>query len=165
MAIKNKTEKAYFAGGCFWGVEYYFQNIKGVISTRVGFMGGHTENPTYEEVCTGMTGHAETLEVTFDPPKVTYEELAKLFFEIHDPAQVNRQGPDVGNQYRSAIFYTDEGQKRTILKLISLLKQKGYEVVTEINKADRFYEAEDYHQKYYSKTGGQPYCHFRQKKF
>lgn len=165
MAIKNKTEKAYFAGGCFWGVEYYFQNIKGVISTRVGFMGGHTENPTYEEVCTGMTGHAETLEVTFDPSKVTYEELAKLFFEIHDPAQVNRQGPDVGNQYRSAIFYTDEGQKRTILKLISLLKQKGYEVVTEINKADRFYEAEDYHQKYYSKTGGQPYCHFRQKKF
>lgn len=158
-------QKAYFAGGCFWGVQYYFENEKGVISTKVGYMGGKTENPTYEEVKTSKTGHAETLEVVFDETKTSFENLAKLFFEIHDPGQKNGQGPDIGEQYRSVIFYTDEKQKNTAEKLITILKDKGYKVVTKLVKADKFWEAEDYHQKYYDKTGGEPYCHIRQKKF
>lgn len=163
--MENNTKKAYFAGGCFWGVEYYFQKLEGVLSTKVGYMGGHTENPTYEEVSSKETGHAETLEVTFDDSKVTYEELAKLFFEIHDPTQQNHQGPDIGNQYRSAIFYTDTEQKDIAEKLVKILKSKGFNVATEITQAKTFWKAEDYHQKYYAKNGNQPYCHFRQKRF
>ncbi|NOZ57431.1 MAG: bifunctional methionine sulfoxide reductase B/A protein [Calditrichaeota bacterium] len=162
---KMQTEKAYFAGGCFWGVEYLFQKAPGVISTRVGYMGGHTENPTYEEVCTGTTGHAETVEVVFDPSAASYEEIAKLFFEIHDPTQVNRQGPDVGEQYRSVVFYTSEAQKKTAEKLIEILKRKGYKVATSVEPATTFWEAEKYHQDYYVRKGGTPYCHFRQKRF
>jgi peptide methionine sulfoxide reductase msrA/msrB len=158
-------KKAYFAGGCFWGMEYYFQKADGVISTKVGFMGGHTENPTYEEVSGHKTGHAETIEVAFDENKTSYEDLAKLFFEIHDPTQKNRQGPDIGDQYRSAVFYTDESQKATAEKLIGILKSKGMEVVTEVAPAGTFWLAEDYHQKYYAKNGEQPYCHIRKKKF
>ena len=158
-------ENAYFAGGCFWGVEYLFAKEPGVVSTRVGYMGGTTENPTYEDVSHKNTGHAETLEVVFDPSKTTYETLAKIFFEIHDPTEVNRQGPDVGSQYRSAIFYTNEEQKKTAEKLIGILKEKGIEAVTEITKADTFWPAEQYHQKYYEKTGGTPYCHVRRRIF
>ncbi len=162
---KMETEKAYFAGGCFWGVEYLFQKAPGVISTRVGYMGGHTENPTYEDVCTGTTGHAETVEVVFDPSVTSYEEIAKLFFEIHDPTQVNRQGPDVGEQYRSVVFYTSETQKRTAQELIEILRRKGYKVATAVEPASTFWEAEKYHQNYYARKGGTPYCHFRQKRF
>ena len=163
--MQNNFKKTYFAGGCFWGVEYYFQKLEGVISTTVGYMGGHTENPTYEDVCSHKTGHAETMEVVFDNSKVTYEELAKLFFEIHDPTQINRQGPDIGDQYRSAVFYTDGDQKKTAEKLIRKLIQKGFKVVTEVTKAGIFWPAENYHQEYYAKNGHQSYCHFRVKRF
>jgi peptide methionine sulfoxide reductase msrA/msrB len=161
----QQLQKAYFAGGCFWGVEYFFQNAKGVVSTRVGYMGGHKSNPTYHEVCNEDTGHAETLEVVYEPSATSFEKLAKLFFEIHDPTQVNQQGPDVGEQYRSAIFYTSEKQKETAEKLIKLLEQKGYDVVTELVKAEEFWEAEEYHQRYYEKKGEKPYCHSYQRRF
>lgn len=163
--VKEEKRTAYFAGGCFWGVEYYFQNEEGVISTRVGYMGGHKQNPTYEEVCNGTTGHAETLEVVYEPYKTTFEKLAKLFFEIHDPTQINRQGPDIGEQYRSEIFYTDDEQKKIAEKLIKILKDKGYKIATKLTKADTFGEAEQYHQDYYNKNGKLPYCHVYTKKF
>jgi len=159
------SNKAYFAGGCFWGVEYLLQKQPGVISTRVGYMGGHTKNPTYQEVCSDTTGHTETLEVVFDTTKTDFEILARYFFEIHDPTQINRQGPDVGDQYRSAIFYTDENQKQITEKLINILKSKGYKVATEVAQADTFWQAEDYHQDYYQHTGKHPYCHIYQKRF
>jgi len=158
-------EKAYFAGGCFWGVEYYFQNAKGVVSTQAGYMGGHKPNPTYREVCSGSTGHAETLEVVYDPALTTFEKLARLFFETHDPTQSNRQGPDVGEQYRSTIFYVNDEQKKTAERLIRILKQKGYAVVTKLVKADTFWKAEEYHQRYYQKNGKEPYCHLYTKRF
>lgn len=161
----KSTERAYFAGGCFWGVEYYFQQLQGVISTRVGYMGGKTKNPTYEEVCSHKTGHAETLEVTFDPEKVSFETLAKLFFEIHDPIQKNRQGPDIGDQYRSAIFPQNKEQEQISYHLITLLKRNGYDIMTMIEKATTFWPAELYHQQYYEKGGEEPYCHFRVKRF
>lgn len=158
-------EKAYFAGGCFWGVEHLLKQSEGVISTRVGYMGGRTKNPTYKQVCYENTGHAEVVEVVFDPKQTSYETLARLFFEIHDPTQINRQGPDIGDQYRSAVFYTNNEQKETAEKLIALLKGKGYNPVTEIVPADTFWVAEDYHQDYYDNTGKQPYCHIYQKRF
>jgi peptide methionine sulfoxide reductase msrA/msrB len=161
----EKYKKAYFAGGCFWGVEYYFQDATGVISTRVGYMGGDKKNPTYSEVSGGKTGHAEAIEVEYDPESTSYEKLARLFFEIHDPTQINRQGPDIGEQYRSAVFYTDDDQKQIAEKLIKLLKDKGYDVVTEVIAAGPFWEADDYHQDYYQKKNGQPYCHSYQKRF
>jgi peptide methionine sulfoxide reductase msrA/msrB len=165
-ADKTETyEKAYFAGGCFWGVEYYFEDAEGVISTTVGFMGGNKDNPTYKDVSYTKTGHAETVEVVYDPEKTTYEKMAKLFFEIHDPTQVNRQGPDIGEQYRSVVFYTDENQKKIAEKLIGILENKGYKVATQVVKAGQFWEAEDYHQDYYEKNHSQPYCHVYQKKF
>ena len=162
---KVKTETAYFAGGCFWGMEYFFQKENGVISTRVGYMGGHKQNPTYKEVCSGTTGHAETMEVVFDNTKTTFEKLARLFFEIHDPTQIDRQGPDIGEQYRSAIFYGNDEQKQIAEKLIKFLVDKGYEIATEITKAGTFWLAEDYHQDYYQNNGKQPYCHAYQKRF
>jgi len=162
---EKKTEKAYFAGGCFWGVEHYFQKEKGVISTKVGYMGGHTQNPTYKEVCKGSTGHIETAEVVYDPAQTDFEKLARLFFEIHDPTQIDRQGPDIGEQYRSAIFYVNDDQKQISEKLIKLLEKKGYKVATKLIKAEKFWKAEDYHQQYYQNTGKQPYCHFYQKRF
>jgi len=162
---KVKTEKAYFAGGCFWGVEYFFQQKKGVVSTNVGYMGGHTKNPTYQQVCSGTTGHAETMEVVFDPSQTDFEKLARLFFEIHDPTQVNRQGPDIGEQYRSAIFYVNEDQKRIAEKLIKILEQKDYKIATQIVKASQFWKAEDYHQQYYQNNGKRPYCHTYTKRF
>lgn len=159
------TQKAYFAGGCFWGTEYLLNKAEGVLSARVGYMGGHTLNPTYREVCADTTGHAETVEITFDPSNTNFETLARLFFEIHDPTQKNRQGPDVGDQYRSAIFYTDNNQRQIAEKLIGILKSKGYDVVTELAKADKFWVAENYHQDYYDNNGKQPYCHLYQKRF
>ncbi len=161
----KSSTKAYFAGGCFWGVDYWLKSAPGVISVTAGYMGGTTKNPTYKQVCTGTTGHAETVEVVFDPNKTNYEDLAKLFFEIHDPTQRNRQGPDVGYQYRSAIFYADQQQKQIAENLIEQLKKKGLKVVTSVEPAKEFWPAEDYHQDYYSKTGGVPYCHFRTKRF
>jgi len=161
----QQTAEAFFAAGCFWGVEHYFREAEGVLSTQVGYMGGQTEQPTYEEVCSGSTRHAEALRVAYDPALTSYETLARLFFEIHDPTQVDRQGPDVGNQYRSAVFYTDGAQKDIAEKLIGILKEKGLDVVTELVEAGKFWKAEDYHQDYYEKTGKQPYCHFRTKRF
>lgn len=159
------TQTAYFAGGCFWGMEYFFQNEEGVISTRVGYMGGHKQNPTYHEVCSGTTGHAETIEVVYDFSKTTFEKLARLFFEIHDPTQINRQGPDIGEQYRSVIFYMNDEQKQTAEKLIKTLEEKGHKIATELTKANKFWEAEEYHQDYYMNKGERPYCHFYQKRF
>ncbi len=161
----TRTERALFASGCFWGTEYYFQRAPGVISTTVGFTGGRVRNPTYDQVRTGRTGHAETTEVIYDPSKTTYEQLAKLFFETHDFTQLNRQGPDIGTQYRSAIFYLNEEQKRTAERLVNDLRRKGYNVKTEIVKAGVFWPAEDYHQDYYDKSQGTPYCHVYRKIF
>ncbi|MBN2173897.1 MAG: bifunctional methionine sulfoxide reductase B/A protein [Bacteroidales bacterium] len=165
MENKSKTEKAIFAGGCFWGVEYYMQKEPGVISATSGYIGGHTENPTYEEVCSHTTGHVEAVEIEFDPAKTTYENVAKLFFEIHDPTQVNRQGPDVGEQYRSVVFYMDEKQKETAEKLIKILEDKGYDIATKLEKATKFWKAENYHQDYYDHKGTLPYCHGYTKRF
>ncbi|HOP06651.1 MAG TPA: bifunctional methionine sulfoxide reductase B/A protein [candidate division Zixibacteria bacterium] len=159
------TSVAYFAGGCFWGVEYLFEDMKGVLSVRSGYMGGSLENPSYEQVCTGRTGHAEAVEVKYDPAVTDYETLARFFFEIHDPTQRDRQGPDIGNQYRSAAFYTSAEQKDTLQKLVGLLRDKGCEIATEIVEASAFYPAEAYHQDYYRRTGRMPYCHFYKKRF
>jgi len=154
-----ESKIAIFASGCFWGTEYHFQRAQGVLSTRVGYTGGHTDNPTYREVCSGTTGHAEAIEVTYDPEKVDYETLAKLFFETHDPTQVGGQGPDIGDQYRSVVFYLDETQRAITDKLIGILVDLGYDVATTIEPASKFWPAEDYHQHYYDKTGKTPYCH------
>lgn len=159
------NEKAIFAAGCFWGVEYYFQNAKGVISTKVGYTGGNIENPSYEEVCCKTSGHYEAIEVVFDNEKTSYEEMAKLFFSVHDFSQENGQGPDIGPQYRSAIFYIDKKQKETAENLIKELENRGHKVATEIKSATLFYPAENYHQRYYEKTGKEPYCHIISKIF
>ena len=165
QAAGDATARAYFAGGCFWGVEHLLQQEDGVISVVSGYMGGDVDNPTYEQVCSGKTGHAETVEVSYDPSKVDFETLAKLFFEIHDPTQVNRQGPDRGNQYRSAVFYVNEEQRKVTEKLIGLLENKGYDIATEVAEAGPFWKAELYHQDYYENTGKQPYCHAYTKRF
>lgn len=156
-----KTEKATFACGCFWGVQAALDRVKGVVKTTVGYTGGHLDKPTYEDVCTGRTGHAEAIEVEFDPKGTTYEKLLETFFSSHDPTQVNRQGPDAGSQYRSAIFYHDEAQKKAALKAKDALeKPKKYSkpIATEVVKASAFYPAEEHHQKYLEKRG-QFVCH------
>lgn len=150
-------EKATFAAGCFWGVEAAFREVKGVIATRVGYTGGQTEYPTYEKVCSGKTGHAEAVEVTFDPSSVTYQELLDLFWSVHDPTQLNRQGPDHGTNYRSAIFYHSPEQKILAEESRKRLAESGRygrrPVVTEIEPAGPFYPAEEYHQQFYEKQG------------
>lgn len=165
MIIKPKTEIAYLASGCFWGTEYHLQKLKGVISTTVGYMGGTTEYPSYQDVCTGETGHAETVKIVYDPQVTSYEAILKMYFETHDPTQVDGQGPDIGTQYRSEIFYTTPQQEATAKELIALLEKKGYQVATEVSSAVPFYEAEDYHQDYYEHKGTSPYCHIYKKKF
>lgn len=148
------TETAILAAGCFWGVQFYFDQVPGVKKTVVGYTGGHTKNPTYEEVCRHTTGHAEAVQIEFDPKEVSYEVILKHFFRMHDPTQLNRQGPDVGDNYRSAIFYTTKTQKDTAEKIVessrAVFKQP---IVTQITKAAQFYPAEAYHQKYSQKTG------------
>jgi peptide methionine sulfoxide reductase msrA/msrB len=164
-APPQKTGRAIFAGGCFWGVEYHFEKAPGVLSAVSGYIGGTKENPTYREVCGHGTGHAEAVEVAFDPDKTSFEELCKLFFEIHDPAQVNGQGPDLGEQYRSEVFYVNPEQKEVAEKLMAALKAKGLKTATKLTPAGEFWPAEEYHQDYYAKTGKKPYCHVRTKRF
>lgn len=151
--------KAIFAAGCFWGVQYYFDQVPGVTSTKVGYTGGRTENPSYEDVCTHTTGHAEAVELEFDPSQIGYEELCMQFFRMHDPTQLNRQGWDIGDSYRSAIFYFDDEQKAGAEKAKAAAQPNFKEtIVTEITPAGPFYDAEDYHQKYAEKTG-RGMCH------
>jgi peptide methionine sulfoxide reductase msrA/msrB len=159
------TEEALFAAGCFWGVESLFKKLQGVLKTEVGYSGGHQDNPSYEAICAGNTGHFEAIRIIYDPEKMSYEALVKYFFEIHDPTQVDGQGPDLGEQYLSVIFYYDEAQKSTAQKLITELEQKGYQVATKILPVKPFWRAEEYHQNYYEKTGKQPYCHRYLKRF
>ncbi len=157
--------KAIFAGGCFWGMEYYFQKLHGVEKVTSGYIGGELVDPSYEQVKTRTTGHAEAVEVIYDSEIVDYITLAKLFFEIHDPTQVNGQGVDIGPQYRSEIFYLDYDQEVIAKVLIEELRNKGYDVVTNVSAASIFYKAEDYHQNYHGRNGGEPECHFRVKRF
>ena len=145
-------EKATFGAGCFWHVEASFQKVKGIISTTVGYMGGDLKKPTYEDVCTDKTGHAEVVQITYDPSEVSYEKLLEMFWDIHDPTQLNRQGPDTGTQYRSVIFYHNEKQKKLAEDSKKKLKSNK-PIVTEITKAKEFYSAEEYHQKYLQKKG------------
>ena len=161
----QNIKKAYFAAGCFWGVECHFEKLEGVISAISGYMGGHIENPSYQMVCTGFSGHLEVVEVTFDETIVSFETLAKLFFEIHDFTQINGQGPDIGNQYLSAIFYVDENQKNISENLIKELREKGFKVATSLYELVPFYEAEEYHQDYYARHQKVPYCHSHKKIF
>ncbi len=161
----QNIKKAYFAAGCFWGVEYHFEKLEGVISAISGYMGGHIENPSYQMVCRGFSGHLEVVEVTFDETIVSFETLAKLFFEIHDFTQTNGQGPDIGSQYLSAIFYVDENQKNISENLIKELSEKGFKVATSLYELVPFYEAEEYHQDYYARHQKAPYCHSYKKIF
>jgi peptide methionine sulfoxide reductase msrA/msrB len=156
---------AIFAGGCFWGVEYFMQKSPGVISVTSGYTGGFVKNPTYKEVCTGKTGHAEAVKIVYDPTKTTYENLLKLFLEIHDPTQIGGQGPDLGDQYRSEIFYMNDDQKIIAERDLNLLRSKGFKISTVITKASEFYPAEEYHQDYYFRNGKVPYCHAYIKRF
>ncbi|HEX7963442.1 MAG TPA: peptide-methionine (S)-S-oxide reductase MsrA [Candidatus Saccharimonadales bacterium] len=149
-----KTQKALFAAGCFWGVQYYFDQVPGVVKTTVGYTGGHTENPTYDEVCTHTTGHAEATLIEFDPEKVSYKTLLLQFFRMHDPTQLNRQGPDIGDSYRSAIFYFDEEQHKEAVQVRNQQQEEiDKPIVTQIETAGPFYEAEPYHQKFTERTG------------
>jgi peptide-methionine (S)-S-oxide reductase len=155
----NQTEVATFGGGCFWCIEALFQMLPGVKSVASGYAGGTKESPTYKEVCTGDTGHAEVVQVTFDPAKLSYEKLLETFFEVHDPTTLNRQGADHGTQYRSVIFYNNETQKATAEKAKADAQKKYKDpIVTQIVPFTKFYKAEDYHQEYYRLNGRQPYC-------
>ena len=161
----NNLAEAIFAGGCFWGVEHLMKQQNGVISVESGYIGGNVENPTYEQVKTGTTEHAEAVRIIYDSNIVNYETLAKLFFEIHDPTQVDGQGPDIGSQYRSEIFYNTPEEKSIAQNLIDVLKSKGFDVQTKLTSASKFYPAEDYHQDYFAKHGDEHTCHFYTKRF
>jgi len=165
MTEEGKYGVAIFAGGCFWGVEYYLHKAPGVMSVTSGFTGGHVRNPSYKEVCTGTTGHAEAVKIIYDPHKTTYDKLLRLFLEIHDPTQTGGQGPDIGDQYRSEIFYLNDDQKSIAEMDLNILRNKGLKISTAITKASEFYSAETYHQDYYSKNGKLPYCHAFTKRF
>jgi len=159
--MNSNLQIATLAGGCFWCLEAVFDEVKGVQSVESGYAGGHVENPSYKAVCTGMTGHAEVVRVTFDPEIVSYRDLLHVFFGIHDPTTLNRQGADAGTQYRSAIFYHDEEQKKIAEEVIKELEaQKIWDrpIVTTLEKMDKFYVAEDYHQEYFANNRYQPYC-------
>lgn len=162
---KDSLKKAYFASGCFWGTEYYFMKAKGVEHTAVGFMGGHVDHPSYKQVCEKNTGHLETTEVEYDDTKTSYEDLVRLFFETHDFTQTNGQGPDIGPQYLSCIFYSDDNEKQIAEKYIHILSDKGYKVATMLKPVSTFWKAEDYHQQYYEHKGTTPYCHVYRKIF
>ena len=156
MANDAENKKAVFAAGCFWGVESTFQQMDGVKSTTVGYIGGKVKNPSYELVCTGLTGHAEAVEVEYNPNIISFEKLLDTFFELHDPTTLNRQGPDIGTQYRSAAYFSNDEEKKLIESKISLLNESGKfnsRIVTEIEEISEFYNAEDYHQDYYKKRG------------
>jgi methionine-S-sulfoxide reductase len=150
---------AYFAGGCFWGVEHFLEQMDGVLRVESGYMGGELDDPSYEDVLTHTSGHLETVRVYFDPGKISYEAVAKRFFEIHDPTQADGQGPDIGPQYISAVFVTGDAQREATESLIRRLRDRGYDVVTQVRPAGKFWIAEDYHQDYYVVHKKQPYCH------
>jgi peptide-methionine (S)-S-oxide reductase len=153
-------EKATFGAGCFWGVEYVFRRVPGVVDVQVGYSGGTTKNPSYEQVCSHTTGHAEVAQVTFDPERVSFDQLLEVFWAMHDPTQVNRQGPDVGDQYRSAVFTHSEEQREAAEASKARAQSKfGKPIATEIVPLTEFYPAEGYHQAYYEKNGHTPYCH------
>lgn len=155
------NQQVILAAGCFWGVQFYFDQVPGVVETEVGYIGGNTQNPSYEAVCTHSTGHAEATRVVFDATKVSLETILKQFFRMHDPTQVNRQGPDVGDQYRSAIFYKDDEQKNMAQKLIDQLNKSGEfkkPIATSLEHADKFWPAEEEHQKFTERTG-RGFCH------
>jgi len=159
----TKTETATFGTGCFWCTEAIFQELKGVLKVTSGYSGGQTANPSYEEVCSGSTGHAECLQIVYDPSIISFEELLEVFWESHDPTSLNKQGNDFGTQYRSAIFFHDEAQKEKAEHYKAELNKSGaYEkpIVTEITAFTKFYPAEDYHQRYFNNHGSQPYCYF-----
>lgn len=156
-------ETATFGAGCFWCTEAIFQSLKGVSGVTSGYMGGHTNNPTYEQVCSGNTGHAEVIQVDFDPKVITYEELLLIFFKTHNPTTLNRQGNDIGTQYRSVVFFHSQEQKEKANKMIDeLTRELVYDspIVTEVSPVSDFYKAEDYHQNYFNQNSGQPYCTF-----
>lgn len=164
-AKDEKLSHAYFAGGCFWGVEYYLEKLDGVKEVISGFMGGHVKNPSYYDVVRSNTGHLEAVEVVYDASKISYEKIARTFFEIHDPTQINGQGPDIGEQYLSAAFVNSDKERETIKKLIAELETNGYRVATKILKKVEFYPADESHQNYYDKKGSKPYCHGYTKRF
>ena len=162
-SAEARHEKATLAGGCFWCLEAVFDELKGVVSVESGYMGGQVANPTYDAVCGGATGHAEVVQLTFDPQQVSFQELLQVFFVIHDPTTLNRQGNDVGSQYRSAIFYHSDEQKAIAERVIADIGKAGLyrdRIVTEVALAATFYEAESYHQEYYSRNPEQGYCQF-----
>jgi peptide methionine sulfoxide reductase msrA/msrB len=161
----SSIKEAYYAGGCFWGVEHLMQQQSGVLSVESGYMGGEVENPTYEQVCSKSTGHLEVVKVAYRPDEVSFETLTKLFFEIHDPTQTDGQGPDIGNQYLSAIFYTEDSEREVAQGLIKILEGKGMSIATQLLPKAEFWKAEDYHQDYYQKNGQSPYCHQYKKLF
>ncbi|MBL7004330.1 MAG: peptide-methionine (S)-S-oxide reductase MsrA [Gammaproteobacteria bacterium] len=160
-----QLRKAYFAGGCFWGVEYFFEKQIGVITVTSGYMGGELKHPTSWIVNATHSDHIELVEVLYNPQQISYESLARIFYQIHDPTQLDQQGPDIGEQYASTVFYNNDEEKMTNLKLISLLRENGYDVVTVLRKADTFWRAETAHQDYYAKSGDTPYCHSFIKRF
>jgi len=165
VTSKMPLAKAYFAGGCFWGVEYYLEKLDGVKEVTSGFMGGTLKDPTYYQVVRTKTGHLETVEVVYDPKKVSYETLVKTFFEIHDPTQADGQGPDIGSQYLSAIFVNTKEEHKVVERLIGLLEKKGLKIATKVLEKTPFYKAEEYHQDYYDRKGSTPYCHGYVKRF
>lgn len=159
VSASPQLSKAYFAGGCFWGVEYFFERQTGVKDVISGYMGGWVDNPTYRDVSYTHSGHVEVVEVTYNPEIVNYKTLSSLFFNIHDPTQIGGQGPDIGDQYSSVIFYNSPNEQKIALNLISILKTKGYEISTEVKQSTQFWQAEANHQDYYNKNKGTPYCH------
>lgn len=161
--MKSDFEMATFGGGCYWCIEVLFQRLEGVEKVESGFSGGQLKDPTYKEICTGKTGHAEVIQITFDTTKITFEEILKVFFTMHDPTTLNRQGNDVGTQYRSVIFYHNENQKtisEEIIKELNNVKAYSSPIVTQVVPFDKFYKAEDYHQNYYNENSDEGYCRF-----
>lgn len=158
------TQEAIFAGGCFWGLAYYFEQLDGVVLAECGYSGGSVVDPSYEQVCRGETGHVEVVRVVFDSQKIIYQDLVKYFFEIHDPTQVDGQGPDIGQQYLSKVFVYDDAQAVIVNHLINVLSEAGYAMVTTVEPMQIFWPAEAYHQSYYKRQQARPYCHMRQRR-